>query len=178
MTTIRDLDSIYVDLTQSSLEALKLKQDNQGRKNKDEIDNVSLILEDGSTYKEKGTLLLSDFNVDESTGAVTLRAVFPNKDHLLLPGMFVRARVMQGVINNAFLVPEQSLFRNNDGSAYVMLVENGKVVDQNVSAGNIIDHKYVVTSGLKDSDQIITMNSNKITEGQQVSIQNNEEVKK
>lgn len=98
---------MYVDLTRSSADLLRLRK--QTLASNSETLSVSLILEDGSTYQEKGRLALTEVAVDESTGSVTLRAVFPNPQHQLLPGMFVRARVDEGVMSEAILAPQQGI---------------------------------------------------------------------
>lgn len=170
LTTIRELDNIYVNLTQSGSELIKLRQ-YAASKQLNNINNVSLIFDDGTTYSEKGTLLLSEVNVDESTGSVTLRAIFPNKNHILLPGMFVRAKVEQGIINNAFLVPEQGVSHDESGSPYVMLIEKGKVSKRVIETSSLDNHQYIVTKGLKEGDQVILVNSNKVRMGDNVKVQ-------
>lgn len=170
LTTIRELDNIYVNLTQSGSELIKLRQYAASKK-LNNINNVSLIFDDGTTYSEKGTLLLSEVNVDESTGSVTLRAIFPNKNHILLPGMFVRAKVEQGIINNAFLVPEQGVSHDESGSPYVMLIEKGKVSKRVIETSSLDNHQYIVTKGLKEGDQVILVNSNKVRMGDNVKVQ-------
>lgn len=170
LTTIREIDNIYVNLTQSSSELMKLRQYAMD-KDKEKINNVSLIFDDGSLYSEKGTLLLSEINVDESTGTVTLRAIFPNKEHLLLPGMFVRAKVEQGLINNAFLIPEQGVSHDETGESYVMVVDNGKVSKRVIETSVLNNHEYVITKGLKSGDQVILVNSNKVRIGDTVKVQ-------
>lgn len=170
LTTIRELDNIYVNLTQSGSELIKLRQ-YAASKQLNNINNVSLIFDDGTTYSEKGTLLLSEVNVDESTGSVTLRAIFPNKNHILLPGMFVRAKVEQGIINNAFLIPEQGVSHDESGSPYVMLIEKGKVSKRVIETSSLDNHQYIVTKGLKEGDQVILVNSNKVRMGDNVKVQ-------
>ena len=170
LTTIRELDDIYVNLTQSSSQLMKLRQ-YAANKDKESIKNVSLIFDDGTVYSEKGTLLLSEVNVDESTGTVTLRAIFPNKEHLLLPGMFVRAKVDQGIINDAFLVPEQGISHDELGNPYVMVIENGKVAKRIIETSVLNNHEYVVTKGLNNGEQVILVNSNKVRVGDTVKVQ-------
>lgn len=163
MATIRSLDEIYVDLSQSSYDAINFREKALKNNNTKEIDNVTLILENGKTYKYKGKILLSEYNVDQNTGSVTIRAIFPNKEQLLLPGMFVRAKVEQETLKNVFIIPEKILFRNKDGSAYVFISVDNKVKIQPVKIeGNTDDGSYIVSNGLKNGDIIITSNSNKI----------------
>ncbi len=109
MSTLQQLDPMYVDLTQSSLDGLKLRQDIQSGRIKTTGPNaakVKLVLEDGKTYPLEGKLQFTDVTVDQTTGSVTIRALFPNPNHVLLPGMFVRARIDEGSNDNAFLVPQ------------------------------------------------------------------------
>ncbi|WP_186144647.1 efflux RND transporter periplasmic adaptor subunit, partial [Burkholderia gladioli] len=109
MATLQQLDPMYVDLTQSSLDGLKLRQDIQSGRIKTSGPNaakVKLVLEDGKTYPLEGKLQFTDVTVDQTTGSVTIRALFPNPNHVLLPGMFVRARIDEGSNDNAFLVPQ------------------------------------------------------------------------
>lgn len=128
LATIRGLDSMYVDLTRSSADLLRLRKQTLAS-NSDTL-NVSLILEDGSSYSEKGHLALTEVAVDESTGSVTLRAVFPNPQHQLLPGMFVRARVDEGIMNDAILAPQQGITRDAKGTATALVVNASNKVEQ------------------------------------------------
>jgi RND family efflux transporter, MFP subunit len=125
LATVQQLDPIYVDVTQSSSDFMRLKQSvEQGNLQKENTaSNVELLMENGQPYPLKGTLQFSDVTVDESTGSITLRAVFPNPQHTLLPGMFVRARVDEGTQPNAMLVPQQGVTRTPRGDATVMVVK-------------------------------------------------------
>ncbi|MCB1958567.1 MAG: efflux RND transporter periplasmic adaptor subunit, partial [Rhodocyclaceae bacterium] len=132
LAAVRQLDPIYVDVTQSSAELLRLKRAlGKGEVQRpDELSaQVELILEDGSTYVHKGTLEFSEVTVDESTGSVTLRALFPNPEQQLLPGMFVRARVQEGVTEHAVLVPQQAVSRDHTGKASVMILNDNDQVE-------------------------------------------------
>ncbi len=124
LATVQQLDPMYVDVTQSSTDFLRLKNAMaQGNVEKEANDgNVELVMENGDTYPLKGQLQFSDVTVDESTGSITLRAIFPNPQHLLLPGMFVRARIHEGVQPDAILVPQQGVTRTPRGEAMVMVV--------------------------------------------------------
>ncbi|HWS03025.1 MAG TPA: efflux RND transporter periplasmic adaptor subunit, partial [Gammaproteobacteria bacterium] len=125
LAIVQQLDPIYVDLTQSSAELLRLRRDLASGKMQRTTDNtlpVKLLLEDGSEYAADGTLAFSEVTVDETTGSVTLRAVFPNPKNELLPGMYVRARLSQGVQDNAILVPHAALTRDPKGNAVVMVI--------------------------------------------------------
>lgn len=178
LATIRSLDDIYVDLSQSSYDAINFREKALKMKNKKEIDNVILILENGKIYKDKGKILLSEYNVDQNTGSVTIRAIFPNKEQLLLPGMFVRAKVEQETLKNIFIIPDKILFRDKSGSAYVFKSVDNKVKSQLVKIeGTTEDGSYIVSEGLKDGDIIITSDSNKIKPDQTIKINSSTEQK-
>ena len=166
LATIRGLDSMYVDLTRSSADLLRLRKQTLAS-NSDTL-NVSLILEDGS-YSEKGRLALTEVAVDESTGSVTLRAVFPNPQHQLLPGMFVRARVDEGIMNDAILAPQQGITRDAKGTATALVVNaSNKVEQRQLETGDTYGDKWLVLSGLKAGDKLIVEGTDKVTAGQEV----------
>jgi membrane fusion protein (multidrug efflux system) len=128
---------------------------------------VRLTLEDGSDYGYAGTLEFAEVIVDQTTGAVTLRASFPNPQGLLLPGMYVRARLVQQVIDNAILVPQAGVSRNPTGQATVLIVGPGnKAVQRVVAADRSVGDQWVVTAGLRPGDRIITEGLGKIKPGQ------------
>lgn len=167
LATIRGLETIYVDLTRSSVDLLRLRQQTLAT-NANTL-SVTLILEDGSTYAEKGRLALTEVAVDESTGSVTLRAVFPNPQHVLLPGMFVRARVDEGVMDDAILAPQQGITRDVKGNATALVVDaDGKVAQREVATGEAYGDKWLVESGLKSGDRLIVEGTSKVAAGQQV----------
>ncbi|WP_417705581.1 efflux RND transporter periplasmic adaptor subunit [Pseudomonas sp.] len=160
MATIQQLDPIYVDVTQSSKELLRLRRDlADGRLQKasDSAAKVALKLEDGSRYAHEGTLEFSEVAVDESTGSVTLRAVFPNPDHLLLPGMFVHAELLSGVKQNAILAPQQGVTRNQRGEPTAMVVgADNKVELRVLKADRTAGSAWLVEEGLNEGDRLIT----------------------
>ncbi|MGF0335675.1 efflux RND transporter periplasmic adaptor subunit [Ectopseudomonas toyotomiensis] len=160
MATIQQLDPIYVDVTQSSKELLRLRRDlAEGRLQKasDSAAKVALKLEDGSRYAHEGTLEFSEVAVDESTGSVTLRAVFPNPDHLLLPGMFVHAELLSGVKQNAILAPQQGVTRNQRGEPTAMVVgADNKVELRVLKADRTTGSAWLVEEGLNEGDRLIT----------------------
>ena len=160
MATIQQLDPIYVDVTQSSKELLRLRRDlAEGRLQKasDSAAKVALKLEDGSHYAHEGTLEFSEVAVDESTGSVTLRAVFPNPDHLLLPGMFVHAELVSGVKQNAILAPQQGVTRNQRGEPTAMVVgADNKVELRVLKADRTAGSAWLVEEGLNAGDRLIT----------------------
>ena len=167
LATIRGLDTMYVDLTRSSVDLLRLRK--QALATNDNTLSVSLTLEDGSTYSEKGHLALTEVAVDESTGSVTLRAVFPNPQHVLLPGMFVRAHVDEGVMDDAILAPQQGITRDAKGNATALVVDgNSKVEQREVETGDAYGDKWLVVNGLKSGDKLIVEGTSKVAAGQQV----------
>lgn len=167
LATIRGLNTIYVDLTRSSVDLLRLRK--QSLATNSDTMNVALILEDGSTYSEKGRLALTEVAVDESTGSVTLRAVFPNPKQQLLPGMFVRAKVDEGVMNDAILAPQQGVTRDAKGIATAMVIgADNKVEQRELETGDTYGDKWLVLNGLKAGDKIIVEGSAKVTIGQTV----------
>ncbi|MFD2781875.1 efflux RND transporter periplasmic adaptor subunit [Novosphingobium pokkalii] len=157
LTTIQRIDPVYVDIPQSSADLLKLRrQISDGQLTKDGKAKVKLILEDGSTYALEGDLLFTDVTVDQATGSQVLRAVFPNPRSLLLPGMFVRAKLVQGTVQNAIAVPQQALTRDEHGNAVVMVVgAQNKVEPRQVQTGGTQGDKWIVTSGLRSGDKVI-----------------------
>lgn len=175
LATVQQLDPIYVDLTQSSAEMLRLRREiAAGRLQagaKGEVP-VKLILEDGSEYAAEGRLALSEVTVDEGTGSVTLRAQFPNADGVLLPGMYVRARLPQGTRSEAIRVPHKALSRDPRGNALVMLVDaEGKVEARPVQVAQSLGSDWVVTSGLAAGERIIVEGLQKIRPGATVQAQ-------
>ncbi|WP_369787927.1 efflux RND transporter periplasmic adaptor subunit [Rouxiella sp. WC2420] len=167
LTTITALDSMYVDLTRSSVDLLELRK-RALAKNSNTLD-VTMTLEDGSVYPVKGKLELTEVSVDEATGSVTLRAVFPNPQHILLPGMFVHASVDEGVIENAILAPQQAIVRDPKGNATAMVVDaNNKVVVRNVITGSTSGQNYLINSGLQSGDRVIVEGTSKVNAGETV----------
>ena len=169
LATVQQLDPIYVDLTQSSADMLRLRGEiAAGRLQagaKGEVP-VKLILEDGSEYAAEGRLALSEVTVDEGTGSVTLRARFSNADGVLLPGMYVRARLPQGTRSDAILVPHKALSRDPLGNALVMAVDaESKVVARPVQVAQSLGENWVVTSGVKAGERIIVEGLQKVRPG-------------
>jgi membrane fusion protein (multidrug efflux system) len=169
LATVQQFNPIYVDLTQSSAELLRLKQNlANGLIKIDSANqaNIKLLLEDGSTYPLEGILKFSDVTVDQSTGSVTLRALFPNPDGLLLPGMYVRAILEQGVNENAFLVPQKGVTRDPRGNAVAMIVQSdGTVERRTLTIARAIEDKWLVSEGLSAGDQLIVEGIQKIRPG-------------
>ena len=159
LATVQQLSPIYVDVVQSSSELLQLKQDLASGLLKSSgaaQAKVRLVLEDGSPYPLTGTLKFSEVSVDQSTGSVTLRAIFPNPKHLLLPGMFVRAILDEGVDEHAILVPQRGVTRNQAGDAMVMVVGAGEKVEPRViKVLRTVGEDWLVSKGLKAGDRVI-----------------------
>lgn len=157
LALVQQIDPLYVNFTQSSVEVLKLKRalDSGALKRVDGQAEVTLLLEDGSEYKNKGKLLFSDMSVDPSTGSITLRAEFPNPSRLLLPGMYVRVRLEQAVASNAITVPQRALQRSPQGAAVLLVGADGKVVAQPVTVGDAQGDYWIITEGLKGGEQVI-----------------------
>lgn len=169
LATVRQLDPIYVDVTQSSAQMLSLKRalaSGQLQRTEDLNANVELILEDGSRYSESGHLQFSEVNVDESTGTVTLRAVFPNPEQVLLPGMYVRAVIHEGVKPEAILAPQRSITRDTQGNATALVLnEQGVVEQRSLAVERAIGHQWLVTAGLEAGDQLIVDGLQKVRPG-------------
>ncbi len=174
LTTVQQLDPVYVDVTQSSTEVLRLKRalESGTLQRADEGHAaVRLLLEDGSEYAHSGTLQFTDVSVDESTGMVTLRAIFPNPEHDLMPGMYVRAILKEGVDEQAILLPQRALVRDAKGNAtaYVVNAES-KVEVRPLKVGRTQGNSWVVLDGLKAGDKVIVEGIQKIRPGAAVRI--------
>jgi membrane fusion protein (multidrug efflux system) len=167
LATIQQLDPIYVDVTQTSTELLRLQKDlAEGRLRANGRANVKLVLEDGSVYPLPGKLQFSEVSVDPGTGSVTLRAVFPNPKRQLLPGMYVRAIVEKGVGQQAILIPQQSVTRDAKGQATVMVLgADNTVQPRTLQIGQSVDNQWLVTGGLKAGEQVIVEGLQKVQPG-------------
>lgn len=174
LATVQQLDPMYVDVTQSSDDFMRLRAELESGQLK-QVDGkakVTLLMQNGSEYAQPGTLEFSDVSVDETTGSITLRAIFPNPDHRLLPGMFVRARLEEGTNPNALLVPQQGVSRTPTGQATVMVVgADNKVEVRNITANQAIGDKWLVTDGLKEGERVITVGLQRAKPGMQVTPQ-------
>ncbi|PUG02573.1 efflux transporter periplasmic adaptor subunit [Salmonella enterica subsp. enterica serovar Typhi] len=174
LATVQQLDPIYVDVTQSSNDFLRLKQElaNGSLKQENGKAKVDLVTSDGIKFPQSGTLEFSDVTVDQSTGSITLRAIFPNPDHTLLPGMFVRARLQEGTKPTALLVPQQGVTRTPRGDATVLVVgADNKVETRQIVASRAIGDKWLVTDGLKAGDRVVVSGLQKVRPGAQVKVQ-------
>nr|WP_246404252.1 efflux RND transporter periplasmic adaptor subunit [Novosphingobium sediminicola] len=169
LATIQQLDPIYVDITQSSTDLLRLRM---ALAKKDVLPTqaqVKLQLEDGTAYPLPGTVEFSEVNVDATTGSVTLRARFPNPQNLLLPGMFVKVITPQGTLPNGILAPQQGITRDARGNATALVVNGqNKVELRNVTVAQAVGHSWLVTKGLKAGDRLIVEGTDKAQEGASV----------
>ena len=172
LATIAQLDPIFVDVTESSAEILRLRRDlAEGRLQRTDSEHarVQLVLEDGSRYAHEGTLKFSEVTVDQGTGSVLLRAEFPNPDRLLLPGMFVRAILSQGHSAQTLLLPQAAVSRNARGEAVVMVVGADDMVTERVIAvDRVTDNQWIVSSGLEAGERIVVEGLQKARAGTKV----------
>jgi membrane fusion protein (multidrug efflux system) len=159
LVTVQQLDPIYVDIPQSTALLLRLRRELASGQIKSGDENqapVTLTLEDGSQYDEPGLLQFAETTVDASTGSVTMRAIFPNPQKLLLPGMFVTARLEEGVSENAILVPQQGITHNATGQPTALVVTpDNKVELRVIKTDRAIGDKWLVSDGLHAGDQVI-----------------------
>ena len=169
LTTITQLDPIYVDVTQSSADLLALRRrlsDGDLKAAEDRKNNVRLLLEDGTPYARQGTLRFRDVTVDPTTGSVSLRMVFPNPDHVLLPGMFVRAVLESAVDEHALLVPQQAVTRDAKGQPTVLLVTAQNTVEPRIlKVDREVGNAWLVSSGLAAGDRVVMEGSQRVRPG-------------
>jgi len=174
LATIQQLDPIYVDVPQSTTELLRLQNRlKDGRLNHDgrNQDKVKLIMEDGTPYLSEGTLQFQDVTVDSTTGSVILRVVFPNPQGILLPGMFVRTVITEGVNEQAILIPQQGISRNPKGDPVALIVDaEDKVQQRMLTLDRAIDNKWLVSSGLNPGDRVIVEGVQKVRPGASVKV--------
>jgi membrane fusion protein, multidrug efflux system len=169
LATIQQLDPIYVDVPQSTSELLRLQRrlaDGRLSHGGTNQSAVQLILEDGTQYPLEGTLQFRDVSVDPTTASVTLRMVFPNPNSVLLPGMFVRAQVKEGVIEQAILIPQQTVLRDPKGNPYVLVVDAGGTAQPRpLTLDRAIGDKWLITSGLAPGDRVIVEGLQRVRSG-------------
>jgi membrane fusion protein (multidrug efflux system) len=173
LVTVTQLEPVYVDVTQPSTTLVRLKRElasGQIRSAGADQAAVKLAMEDGSPYEAPGKLQFTEVTVDEGTGSVTLRAIFPNPHELLLPGMFVRATIEEGLRENALLAPQEGITHAPDGTATALIVvQDGKVAQRNVMVDRAAGDKWIVTGGLAEGDRLIVGGLQKIKPGMEVS---------
>ena len=159
LATIQQMNPMYVDITQSSNEALRLRRamaSGELKRARDDAARVTLQLEDGTSYPHEGTLQFSDVTVDPSTGAITLRALFPNPESILLPNMYVRAVLEEGVRDNAILVPQQAVTRDTKGQAIAMVVGADNTVEARpLKTARTLGTQWLIDAGLQPGDRVI-----------------------
>ncbi len=174
LATIRQLDPIYVEVPQSRTAMLHLKKrlSDGTVVRKGQAKNPSeLVFEDGSVYSHKGEVQFSEVIVDQTTGSVTMQVIFPNPDHTLLPGMFVRARIHEGLNPQGILVPQESVSRNHKGEPFALIVNaENKVEVRPLVLGRSVGNKWLVTSGLAAGDQLILKGRQFIRPGMPVKV--------
>jgi membrane fusion protein (multidrug efflux system) len=182
MATIQQLDPIFVDVPQSTVELNRLKRSlaNGGLK-ENGTDDVKIILEDGTAYQQDGSLKFRDITVDPTTGSVILRIVVPNPDGILLPGMFVRAVIDEGVNDHAILVPQQAVTRDPKGNPYTMIVQTVKDKDekkankcvakrQSITTDRVLGAYWLVSSGISEGDRVIVEGLQKVRPEAEVKV--------
>ncbi|MGM0481454.1 MAG: efflux RND transporter periplasmic adaptor subunit [Pseudomonadota bacterium] len=175
LVTINQLDPIYVDISQSSKAFLQLKADvESGRIQANPQGNAPVSLNlNGLNYQQQGELLFSEVTVDEDTGSILLRAKFPNPDNNLYPGMFVRAKISEGSLDNALLVPQQAVTRDPRGRPYVMVVTSDNKVEQRmIVTERALASDWLISSGISSGDRVVTSGLQSIRPGDSVRIDN------
>ncbi len=174
LATVHQLDPIFVDVPQSTADLLRLsgrRKDGRLRQGGTDQKKVRLVLEDGTPYPSEGTLQFQDVSVDPTTGSVILRAVFPNRQGVLLPGMFVRAVVKEGVDQHAILVPQQAVSRDRKGNPVALIVDaDGKVQQRMLTLDRAIGDQWLVSSGLSAGDRVIAEGMLKARPGASVKV--------
>jgi len=174
LAVIQQLDPIFVDATQSSTNLLQFKGNIAAGRIKGAgagQAQVKLLLEDGTPYPQEGSLKFSDVTVDASTGSFIQRMVFPNPKHTLLPNMYVRALIQEGVIDRAILVPQQGVSRDPKGNPFVLIVDgSGKVEQRTITVARAIGDKWNVSSGLEPGDKVIVEGMQRVQPGVPVKV--------
>ncbi len=167
LTTIQQMDPIYVDLGQTAEENILLRKNlTDGKLLNNGKAKVDIFFSDGTKYAHEGTIEFAEMSVDESTGMVNLRAIVPNPEHILLPGIFLRGEINQGVMPGALTVEANGVQREANGITYVYAVNKNNQVERiNVKLGAQTENGYVVLEGLKEGDKVITSNTQKIRQG-------------
>jgi membrane fusion protein (multidrug efflux system)/multidrug efflux system membrane fusion protein len=168
LVTVQRLDPIYVDLTQSVQDFLRLKEEKANGKIAQQQGKipVELMLENGKPYRHTGTLEFSDPAVDETTGSVTLRAVFPNPEGEILPGMYVTALLDEGSQQNVLMVPQQGITHNEQGKATALILDQQNVVQlREINAVKAVGNQWLVTAGLRPGDRVIVSGLQRIRPG-------------
>jgi membrane fusion protein (multidrug efflux system) len=171
LTTVQVIDPIYANFSEPMAEVERLRRAEKAGELKlvaaDKAE-VQIVLPDGSTYPHKGSLDFADLAVDPQTGAVDLRALVPNPDHALLPGMFVKIRLTLGTLHNAFLLPQSAIQRDNDGAYVYVVGGEDKIAEKRVELGDQRDGDWVVLSGIEAGARVVVSGIQKATAGEKV----------
>ncbi|HBN5582603.1 TPA: efflux RND transporter periplasmic adaptor subunit [Citrobacter freundii] len=173
LVTVQRLDPIYVDLTQSVQDFLRLKEEKANGKIAQQQGKipVELMLENGKPYRHTGTLEFSDPAVDETTGSVTLRAIFPNPEGEILPGMYVTALLDEGSQQNVLMVPQQGITHNEQGKATALILDQENVVQlREINAVKAVGNQWLVTAGLRPGDRVIVSGLQRIRPGSKARV--------
>ncbi|GES51539.1 membrane fusion protein (multidrug efflux system) [Rhizobium sp. ERR 1071] len=173
LTTIRQLDPINVDVTQSSTNLLRFRRAVEEGRLKTSGENVSvrLTLEDGTQYKESGTLEFAEAAVAETVGTLNVRASFPNPERVLLPGMYVRATIQEGVAESSFLVPQRAVTRNTKGEPIAFFVSaDGKIQQRVLTVQRSIGNSWLVGKGVEEGDRVVVEGIQRVRDGQEVNV--------
>ncbi len=173
LATIQQLNPVYVDVSESSTDLLRLRRALAEGKLQQVGDNaaaVKLTLEDGSHYAQQGKLAFSEVNVDQATGTVVLRAVFPNPHNELLPGMYVHASFPQGIQQQGITVPQEAIMHDSKGQPYVYVVKADSSIEQrSVTTGEMIKEKWLITSGLHEGEKVVVNGLQSVRNGSKVT---------
>jgi membrane fusion protein (multidrug efflux system) len=172
LATVQKFDPIFVDVPQSTVELNRLKRSlANGRLKDNGTDRVKIILEDGTAYPQEGSLQFRDVTVDPTTGSVILRIVVPNPEGTLLPGMFVRATIDEGINQQAILIPQQAVSRDPKGNPLTLIVDaEGKVQQRAISTDRALGDKWLVATGLAQGDRVIVEGMQRARPGMAVKV--------
>ena len=171
LVTINRLDEVYVDISQSATQMLRLREQIESGQVGQGGAEVQLVLEDGQTYPTLGQLLLANAQVDTATGNMTLRAVFPNPEGKLIPGMFVNARLIQSVVHEAALLPQSAIMRTPKGETQVYIVNaDNKIEIRTVTTAGTYHGNWIVTGGINSGDRVVIIGGSKVKPDQEVNV--------
>lgn len=170
LTTIRKLDPIYIDMTETSEGVLERRAMMQREGVKSGSRDVRAMLENNTEYDQTGTFTMHEVAVDEATGSITLRATFPNPDGILMPGMFIRTKVTVAVDENAILVPQQAVQFDNKGNAFAWVVSGNKAVKRPLSLQEATGNKWLTESGIQDGEKVIVEGLDGLQDGAEITV--------
>ncbi|MFC0820212.1 efflux RND transporter periplasmic adaptor subunit [Moraxella marmotae] len=171
LVTISRLNEVFVDISQSSTQMLRLREQIESGQAGQGSAEVQLVLEDGQTYPALGRLLLANASVDKATGNMTLRAIFPNPEGKLIPGMFVNARLIQSVVHNAALLPQSAVIRTPKGETQVYVVNGANKVElRNVTTAGTYNGNWIITGGINSGEKVVIIGGSKVKPDQEVTV--------